>query len=77
MSQAGFALEGSPALAVPHRRPAARRAITAAVLWAILAGNLAAIVYLWVHGGNLSKDLSAGELLTSLARISGLPPSRR
>jgi len=72
MSQAGFALEGSPALAVPHRRHAARRALTATVLWAVLAGNAASIVYLWVHGGNVSEHLSTGELLTSLARITGL-----
>jgi hypothetical protein len=53
MSQAGFALERSPALAVTQSRHATRRALTAA-LWAILAGNAAAIVYLWVHGGNVS-----------------------
>ena len=72
MSQAGFALERSPALAVTHRRHVARRALTAALLWAVLAGNAAAIVYLWIHGGNVSEHLSTGELLTSLARITGL-----
>src|SRR3989442_4865671 len=72
MSQAGFAIERSPALALTHRRRLARRALTATVLWAILAGNAAAIVWLWVHGGNASDDLSTGELLTSLARITGL-----
>src|SRR3989442_3182447 len=72
MSQAGFAIERSPALALTHRRRLARRALTATVLWAILAGNAAAIVWLWVHGGNASDDLSSGELLTSLARITGL-----
>src|SRR2546422_6891822 len=72
MSEAGFALERSPALALTRRRHVARRALTAAVLWALVAGNAAAIVYLWVHGGNVSDDLSTGELLTSLARITGL-----
>src|SRR2546429_1962038 len=72
MSQAGFALERSPAIAVTRRRHLARRALTAAALWAVLAGNTAAIVYLWVHGGNVSEHLSTGELLTSLARITGL-----
>src|SRR5437763_6134541 len=72
MSQAGFALERSPALVVTRRRHATRRALTAAALWAVLAGNAAAIVYLWVHGGNVSEHLSTGELLTSLARITGL-----
>src|SRR5256884_5755595 len=72
MSQAGFALERSPAIAVTRRRHLARRALTAAALWAVLAGNTAAIVYLWVHGGNVSEPLSTRELLTSLARIPGL-----
>jgi hypothetical protein len=30
------------------------------------------MIVLWVHGGNVSDDLSTGELLTSLARITGL-----
>src|SRR5256884_3713786 len=72
MSQAGFALERSPAIAVTRRRHLARRALTAGLLWAVLAGNTAAIVYLWVHSGNVSEHLSTGELLTSLARITGL-----
>src|SRR5436190_17867626 len=72
MSQAGFALERSPTLALSHRRRLARRALTATALWAVLAGNAGAIVWLWVHGGNVSDDLSTGELLTSLARITGL-----
>ena len=53
MSQAGFALERSPPLAVTQRRHTTRRALTAAALWAVLAGNAAAIVWLWMHGGNL------------------------
>src|SRR5213078_3549247 len=72
MSHAEFALERSPALTLTRRRRAARHALTAAVLWAVLAGNAASIVYLWVHGGNVSEHLSTGELLTSLARITGL-----
>jgi FAD:protein FMN transferase len=35
-------------------------------------GNAAAIVYVWIHGGNVSEHVSTGELLTSLARITGL-----
>src|SRR5205823_6404815 len=34
--------------------------------------NAAAIVWLWVHGGNASDHLSTGELLTSLGRLTGL-----
>ena len=72
MSEAGFALGRSPALAVTQRRGTARRALTSGLLWAVLAGNAAAIIYLWVHGGNVTEHLSTGELLTSLARITGL-----
>src|SRR3954464_5878824 len=56
---------------VAQRRPA-RRALTATILWGVLVANGAVIVWLWVHGGNVSDDLSTGELLTSLARITGL-----
>ncbi len=41
-------------------------------LWAFVAGNAALMVWLWVPGGNVSDDLTTGELLTSLARITGL-----
>ena len=41
-------------------------------LWVLVAGNAALMVWLWVHGGNVSDDLTTGELLTSLARITGL-----
>src|SRR5438128_2665334 len=71
MSEAGFALERSTALARPRHR-SARRALTATALWAVLLGNAAAIVWLWVHGGNVTKVHTTGELLTSLARITGL-----
>jgi hypothetical protein len=54
------------------RADSTSRLVVAAVLWALLLGNAAAIVWLWVHGGNASDDLSAGELLTSLARLTGL-----
>jgi predicted ferric reductase len=66
MSEVGLALERSPAIAVP------RRAVTALLLWIVVAGNAAAIVYLWVHGGNVSGGLSTGEWLTSFARLTGL-----
>jgi predicted ferric reductase len=50
----------------------ARRAAALALLWTLVAGNAAALVWLWVHGGNVSGDLTTGELLTSVARITGL-----
>src|SRR5580765_571926 len=59
-----------PAAAV--RSPGTSRIVVAGALSALLLGNAAAIVWLWVHGGNASDDLSSGELVTSLARLTGL-----
>ena len=71
MTEAGYALESprAPSVARPRAR---RRLATSVAVWAFVAGNAAVMVWLWVHGGNLSDDLSTGELLTSLARITGL-----
>jgi predicted ferric reductase len=71
MNEAGYALE-SPHLSALARPRSGRRLATASVVWALVAGNAALMVWLWVHGGNVSDDLSTGELLTSLARITGL-----
>jgi predicted ferric reductase len=54
-----------------HRRNVARIA-TASVLVALFAGNLAAIAWLWWHGGNVVGVRGTGEWLTSFARITGL-----
>ena len=48
-----------------------RRAVVLTVTWVFLLGNAAGLVWLWVHGGNLHVK-SAGEALTSAARITGL-----
>ncbi|MBV8258463.1 MAG: ferric reductase-like transmembrane domain-containing protein, partial [Actinobacteria bacterium] len=40
-------------------------------IWMVLLGNAAAIVFLWIHGGNLHAK-ALGEGLTSVARITGL-----
>ena len=47
------------------------RALCAALVWAVVAGNAVVIVWLWVHGGNLSVH-DTGEAFTSVARITGL-----
>jgi len=49
-----------------------RRLATAATLWTLLLGNVAVIVWLWAHGGNLEHLERRGDLLTSLARLTGL-----
>ena len=56
--------------AVPVRRTR-RRTVGLAVVWAILLANAGVIVWLWVHGGNLN-DKTTGDVLTSVARITGL-----
>jgi predicted ferric reductase len=56
--------------AVPHRRHR-RQALGLTAVWAVVLGNAAAIVWLWVHGGNLTVH-SSGDVLTSIARITGL-----
>jgi predicted ferric reductase len=62
----------SPAPVAPFRRQAGhRRALGLTAVWVILLGNAAAIVWLWVHGGNLTTK-SSGDVLTSIARITGL-----
>jgi predicted ferric reductase len=64
----------APSRTVPRAaRPAARAGtVAAALIWAFLVGNVVAIVFLWYHGGNVTQVHSTGELLTSIARITGL-----
>ncbi len=57
--------------AVVSARLARRRLVRLALVWAILLANGGVIVLLWVHGGNLT-DRTTGDLLTSVARITGL-----
>jgi predicted ferric reductase len=54
-----------------HRAPSLARRAAAAAVYALVAGNAAVIVWLWVHGGNLDPA-TAGEALTSLGRLTGL-----
>jgi predicted ferric reductase len=62
----------SPALVAPFRRPAGhRRPLGLTAVWVVVLGNTAAIVWLWIHGGNLTAK-SSGDVLTSIARITGL-----
>jgi predicted ferric reductase len=56
--------------AVPIRQHRLR-ALGLTGIWAVVLGNAAALVWLWIHGGNLTAK-SSGDVLTSLARITGL-----
>ncbi len=57
-----------PAVSVRRHR---RRALGLTAVWAVVLGNTAAIVWLWIHGGNLTLR-SSGDVLTSIARLTGL-----
>ena len=52
-------------------RPRVGRLAGLAVVWMLVLGNAGGIVWLWAHGGNLTTR-STGEVLTSVARITGL-----
>jgi predicted ferric reductase len=42
------------------------------VVGLVIVGNAAFITWLWVHAGNVTKVHSTGEILTSIARVTGL-----
>ena len=71
MTDAGFVVERTPVVAARSRR-SSRRAAVALAFWAVALGNLAVIVWLWWHGGNVTNVRTTGDLLTSIARITGL-----
>ena len=50
----------------------ARRNAAATFVGLVVVGNFAYITWLWVHGGNVTKVHTSGEILTSIARVTGL-----
>ena len=50
---------------------ALRRHLGLTVVWSVVLANAGVIVFLWVHGGNVTAR-SAGDVLTSAARLTGL-----
>jgi predicted ferric reductase len=56
--------------AAPVRRHG-QRALGLTAVWTVVLANAAVIVWLWIHGGNLTLR-SSGDVLTSIARITGL-----
>src|SRR5437763_17088334 len=65
-------LERSRPIGVRTHRRSVERAATVTLLAALFFGNLATIVWLWWHGGNVVGVHGTGEWLTSLARVTGL-----
>ena len=55
-----------------HARTRVTRLAIGVLVWTFLLGNAAGLVWLWWHGGNVTKVHSTGEVLTSIARITGL-----
>jgi predicted ferric reductase len=58
----------------PRSHPRARvgRLAVAIAVWTFLLGNAAGLVWLWWHGGNVTKVHTTGQALTSAARLTGL-----
>ncbi|MFL5955320.1 MAG: ferric reductase-like transmembrane domain-containing protein [Gaiellaceae bacterium] len=52
--------------------PRLRRLVPAAIVTLLVVGNGVAIVWLWFHGGNVTKVHTTAEALTSVGRITGL-----
>jgi len=73
MAELGLGAETRPRpVAIVSRRRVSARAAIGAALVIVLAGNAAAMVYLWWHGGNVTGVHDTGAALTSVARITGL-----
>src|SRR5271165_5713129 len=76
LGQGGEALagEGVPIARARERLTPlqARRTASAAALTLIIAGNGAAIVWMWLHGGGISGVHGRAEAFSSLGRITGL-----
>ena len=71
--ETGAGPKPAPPLTAAWPAPEAARITAAAwAVWLFLAGNAVAVVWLWYHGGNVDGVHSTGELLTSIARITGL-----
>jgi predicted ferric reductase len=56
----------------PHPRARAAHVAVAIAVWTFLLGNAVGLVWLWWHGGNVTKVHTTGEALTSAARLTGL-----
>ena len=53
-------------------RPRARRVLIGAAVCSVVTANAGVIVGLWVDGGGVSAVHTAGDLFTSLGRVTGL-----
>jgi predicted ferric reductase len=66
------ALDQNPARSRACAGGRLRENVAATVAGLVIVGNGAVITWLWVHGGNVTKVHTSGEILTSIARLTGL-----
>ena len=71
MTESPLVIERSRATPLRGARPL-RQAAVIGLIWALVLGNAAVIVWLWYHGGNVTGLHGSGDVLTSIARITGL-----
>jgi len=67
-----IALDQNPARARARAGDRLRRNVAATIVGLVIVGNVAYITLLWVNGGNVTKVHTTGEILTSIARLTGL-----
>ncbi|HWH10635.1 MAG TPA: ferredoxin reductase family protein [Solirubrobacteraceae bacterium] len=71
MASQSAAFEGQAA-GVRVRAERVPRGVIAGLLWAVFVGNVAVIVWMWLHGGGVTGVHGAADLWTSVGRITGL-----
>jgi len=65
-------VDQNPARAEARAGDRLRRNAAATIVGLVIVGNAAYITLLWVNGGNVTKVHTTGEILTSIARVTGL-----
>jgi len=67
-------IDSSPLVALSSglSRGRTSRRVIATCLWLVIIVNAVVIVWLWLHGGGVSRVHSSADVFTSLGRITGL-----
>jgi predicted ferric reductase len=67
-------IDSSPLVALSSglSRGRTSRRVIATCLWLVVVANAVVIVWLWLHGGGVSRVHGSAEVFTSLGRITGL-----
>jgi predicted ferric reductase len=72
MADSAVLTERRHASADTRARARVTRLAMGVAVWTFLLGNAAGLVWMWWHGGNVTKVHTTGEALTSAARLTGL-----